>query len=186
MVSIRYGCFRQQSLVAQNISLGIFLLGYLFTWSCFGLLVFFLGLLSNQLVLHAPVVGMALGVIIFISAGIYQMTPLKRRSLAHCNPALGCYTCTPKDGTGTSPLRTLKGGVLHGLTCQSACGNLMVVLVAVGLMNLSWMVLITLVVFVEKVWLHADRLTTLLGMALIVYGALSYIDPTLLSGLYIH
>jgi predicted metal-binding membrane protein len=62
----------------------------------------------------------------------------------------------------------------------------MIVLIAVGLMNLSRMVLITLVIFIEKVWQEGYRLTSLIGMALIAYGALSYIDPTLLSGLYVH
>jgi len=61
----------------------------------------------------------------------------------------------------------------------------MIVLIAVGLMNLFWMVLITLVIFIEKVWHNGDRLNSLIGMALIVYGMLSFIDPTLLSGLYV-
>ena len=61
----------------------------------------------------------------------------------------------------------------------------MIVLVAVGLMNLFWMVLITLVIFIEKVWHNGDRLNSLIGMALIVYGMLAFIDPTLLSGLYV-
>jgi predicted metal-binding membrane protein len=61
----------------------------------------------------------------------------------------------------------------------------MIVLIAVGLMNLFWMVLITLVIFIEKVWHNGYRLNSLIGMALIIYGALSYIYPPLLSGLYV-
>lgn len=62
----------------------------------------------------------------------------------------------------------------------------MIVLVAVGLMNLFWMGLMTLVIFLEKVWQNGYRLNALIGMALIVYGMLSFIDPTLLIGLYLH
>jgi len=68
---------------------------------------------------------------------------------------------------------------------MGCCGNLMIVLLAVGLMNLPWMVLITLVIFAEKAWPHGDRLHAFVGIALIAYGLLSFIDPTLLSGLYI-
>jgi predicted metal-binding membrane protein len=62
----------------------------------------------------------------------------------------------------------------------------MLILVAVGLMNLPWMLLITLLVFLEKVWEQGYRLRFFLGIALIFFGLLAFIDPLLLPGLYIH
>jgi predicted metal-binding membrane protein len=162
----------------------LFLLGYLFVWCCFGLPVFCLGLFCNQLVLHANAQSVGLGIMLFVFAGIYQMTPLQRRCLAHCNPSL-CEHLT-QDPSARSLFSDLKAGVLHGIPCLGCCGNLMIVLIAVGLMNLFWMVLITLVIFIEKVWYDGYRLSSLIGMALIVYGVFSYINPTLLSGLYVH
>jgi len=187
MVSLQYEELRQQSLslLSRSIYLLMFLFGYLFAWCCFGLPVFFLGLLSNHLVLHAPLGGMALGITLFVLAGIYQMTPLQRRFLTHCNPSLGCCMCVTQDTPARSLFSNLKTGILHGISCLGCCGNLMIVLIAVGLMNLFWMVLITLVIFIEKVWHDDYRLHSLIGMALIVYGMLSFIDPTLLSGLYV-
>jgi predicted metal-binding membrane protein len=187
MVSIQYERLRRQShsVISQSIRLGMFLLGYLLVWCCFGLPVFFLALLSNQLVLHAPLFGVGLGIVLFVFAGIYQMTPLQRRYLAHCNPSLSHCTCAKQDAHAHSLFSDLKAGVLHSISCLGCCGNLMIILIAVGLMNLFWMVLITFVIFIQKVWQHGDRLNSLLGMALIVYGMLSFIDPTLLSGLYV-
>jgi predicted metal-binding membrane protein len=61
----------------------------------------------------------------------------------------------------------------------------MMVLIAVGLMNLVWMVLITIVIFMEKAWVHGHKLSLLLGFILIFYGAITVVAPWLLPGLYI-
>jgi len=42
----------------------------------------------------------------------------------------------------------------------------MLVMVIVGFMNLPWMVLLTLVIFVEKTWSYGDRLSFLMGIGL--------------------
>jgi predicted metal-binding membrane protein len=129
--------------------------------------------------------GISLGITLFVFAGIYQMLPFQKRYLTHCNPSLGCHSCLVKDTSARLLLSDLKTGVLHSISCLGCCGNLMIVLIAVGLMNVFWMLLITLVIFIEKVWHDSYRLNSLIGMALIVYGMLSFIDPTLLSGLYV-
>jgi predicted metal-binding membrane protein len=187
IVSIQYERLQRQSLspLSRSINLLMFLLGYLFGWCCFGFPVFLLGLLSNYLVLHEPWLGVALGITLFVFAGIYQMTPLQRRYLAHCNPSSCSHVCGAHDVPARSLFSDLKAGVLHSISCLGCCGNLMIVLVAVGLMNLFWMVLITLVIFIEKVWHDGYRLNSLIGMALIFYGVLSYVEPSLLSGLYV-
>jgi predicted metal-binding membrane protein len=187
MVSLRYEHLtnRSLSLISQSLHLGMFLLGYVFLWCCVGLPIFFLGLLSNQLVLHVPLLGIGLGIMIFIFAGIYQITPLQRRCLTHCNSSECRRACAVRDTHAPSLISNLQGGVLHSIFCLGCCGNLMIVLVAVGLMNLFWMVLITLIIFLEKVWLHGYRLNPFIGILLIAYGMLSFLDPTLLSGLYV-
>ena len=187
MVSIQYEGLRRQSLsfLSRSINLLVFQLGYLFGWCCFGLPVFFLALLSNQLVLQRSWFAVVLGILLFIFAGLYQMTPLQRRFLAQCNPSSCSHTCAVQDAPTHSLFSNLKAGVLHSISCLGCCGNLMIVLLAVGLMNLFWMVLITLVIFIEKVWYYSYRLNSLIGVALIFYGLLSYIQPSLLTGLYV-
>jgi predicted metal-binding membrane protein len=43
-------------------------------------------------------------------------------------------------------------------------------MVAAGVMSLAWMLLLTLVVFVEKVLPQGRRLSSMIGVALIVLG----------------
>ena len=63
------------------------------------------------------------------------------------------------------------GGV-HGLFCFGCCWALFAVLVAAGVMSMAWMLLLTLVVFAEKV-LPLGRCTTQgVGAAFLVLGVL--------------
>lgn len=181
VVSVHVEVLRQQSLtsVARTLRLSAFLLGYLSVWCLFGLPVFLLGLLVDRLVLHAPLIGIGLGVFLFITVGLYQITPWKQQCLNHCNPALGLHVIN----FPTTGLVHLKDGLSHGLVCIGCCGGLMLILVAVGLMNLPWMFLITLLIFLEKVWKQGSRLRLFLGIALILFGLLAFIDPSLLPGL---
>ena len=57
-------------------------------------------------------------------------------------------------------------------------------LLAVGLMNLPWMLLVTALIFLEKIWSQGTNASCLLGAALIFFGLLAFVDPSLLPGLY--
>jgi predicted metal-binding membrane protein len=61
-------------------------------------------------------------------------------------------------------------GARHGLYCLGCCWALFAVLVAAGVMSLAWMLLLTLVVFVEKL-LPGDRaFAPATGICLIALG----------------
>jgi predicted metal-binding membrane protein len=70
---------------------------------------------------------------------------------------------------------------MHGIYCLGTCGGLMLVMIVVGFMNLPWMVLLTLVIFVEKTWCSGDRLSFFIGVSLILVALLAFIDPIVLS-----
>ncbi len=59
----------------------------------------------------------------------------------------------------------------------------MLVMVVVGLMNLPWMILFTILIFLEKTWPYGHRLSFFIGIGLILFALLAFIDPTVLSGL---
>ena len=80
-------------------------------------------------------------------AGLYQLTPLKRVCLDHCRSPFGFVMQHWREGYGGA----LRMGVVHGLYCLGCCWALFAVLVATGVMSLAWMLLLTLVVFAEKV-----------------------------------
>jgi len=169
---------RQTSSTSTCCHLLIFLVGYLLIWTVFGLPVFFLSSLNEHLILHALTWGIGLDIALLAAIGLYQITPLEKRFLSHCNPTLGYHTAMPSP---TITFFHLKTGLVHGIHCLGCCGGLMLVMVVVGLMNLPWMVLLTIVIFLEKTWLYGDRLSFLIGIGLILFAMLAFIDPTFLS-----
>jgi predicted metal-binding membrane protein len=162
---------------------GAFALSYLLVWSAAGLPIFGLAVLEGYAASTAPPVASAAGALILVAAGLYQMTPLQARRLASCNRHLGAQAHhLPNSPHTHSLLRDVSAGVAHGLDCLGACGGCMLALVAVGLMNLPWMVAISLIVLVEKVWRYGDRVAVVVGAGLILLGILTAADPQLILG----
>jgi predicted metal-binding membrane protein len=60
----------------------------------------------------------------------------------------------------------------------------MVVLVAVGVMNLAWMAALTVVIFLEKTWKYGLVLSRTAGVLLIVFALFVPAHPELLPGLH--
>lgn len=159
----------------------LFLSGYLAIWTLFGIPVFLLAQLGEQWMLFAPPWGLALGLGILLLAGVYQMTPLEKRFLRHCNPSC----CEALRHSSARPLSAQwREGLAHGIFCVACCGCLMLVMVAVGLMNLPWMVLLTIVIFLEKTWDQGVRLSFFVGFSLLIFTMLAFAEPALLVGLY--
>lgn len=159
----------------------VFLAGYLVAWSIAGIPIFYLAQLGEQCVLSAPPLGIAIGITLLVLSGLYQITPLKRYYLKRCNPAL-CRT--PQQQPACTLFSQLRDGLRHGLTCLGCCGTLMLIMVAVGLMNLPWMLLLTLIIFLEKTWSQGVRLSIFVGLGLLIFAVMALIEPALLAGLY--
>src|SRR4029079_6937742 len=101
-----------------------------------------------------------------IAAGLYQFTRLKRVCLSHCRSPLAFVAQHWRDGrTGA-----LAMGLRHGLYCFGCCWALFAVLTAAGVMSLAWMLLLTLVVFVEKLLPRGHRFEAAIGIVLIALG----------------
>ncbi len=185
-ISVQYTSMYRQSLniIACTAHIVTFILGYLCLWLLFGIPVFFLAVFSAWLVFHVPIAAVGLGVFLFIASGLYQITPLKQRFLAHCNPSVNRHSACHVITHPSSLFSDAKSGLRHGVFCVGCCGNLMLVLLAVGLMNLPWMLLVTSAIFLEKNQLQGPRLSFYLGALLLSYGLLAFIIPSLLPGLY--
>lgn len=182
ILSIRFELLHSQSpnIVARITRMIVFILGYLLMWCLFGIPVFFLSLFSEQLMQQNPFIALGLGIALFLGVGLYQLTPLKKRSLAHSNPAFYQH----HHPLGTSVVSDLKHGLSHGLACLGSCGGLMLMLVAVGLMNLPWMIIVTALIFLEKTWHRDHSLSFYIGLVLIFYAIAAAANPSLLPGLY--
>jgi Predicted metal-binding integral membrane protein (DUF2182)/Protein of unknown function (DUF1326) len=88
---------------------------------------------------------------------------------AHCRSPLGFLL---HFGNYSGRLRDVRVGAYHGGYCVGCCWSLMLVLVAVGVMNMAWMAGLTAVVFVEKVWRSGKAFGYAVGGALILAGLL--------------
>lgn len=89
----------------------------------------------------------AFGAALLVAAGIYQLTPLKLACLQHCRAPAHFLARHWRPGPGGALRLRFK----HGLFCLGCCWILMELLFLGGVMNLLWIVTITLFVLLEKV-----------------------------------
>jgi len=148
-----------------------FLAGYLAAWFATGF-VAFAAVKSIQSLLGS-VPGLSQYNKLFaggtlLAAGVYQLSPLKSSCLRRCRSPLDFLLEKWRDGNGGAFLM----GAHHGLYCLGCCWGLMIVMFAVGLMNLAWMIGLTVVMSVEKLSRHGQWIGRVFGLLLIVGGAL--------------
>ncbi|HEX7266369.1 MAG TPA: DUF2182 domain-containing protein, partial [Streptosporangiaceae bacterium] len=157
----------------------MFLGGYLLVWAAFGAVVFAALAGADRLLTASPTAAKWLGVAIFITAGIYQLTPWKDWCLRHCRSPIGAlmYYLGFK---GRS--RDARVGLHHGATCAGCCWGLMILLVAVGVMNIAVMAALAVVIFVEKLWRYGKPFAQAVGVVLVAIGVLAIWFPWLLPG----
>jgi len=167
---------------ARAARMGLFLGGYLLAWAVAGVVAFAALAGAGRLLTASPVAAKWLGVAIFITAGVYQFTPWKDWCLRRCRSPIGAlmYYLGFK---GRS--RDLRVGLHHGATCAGCCWGLMIVLVAVGVMNLAVMAGLAAVIFAEKLWRYGKPLTQAVGAVLVAVGILAIWFPWLLPGLHV-
>ena len=147
--------------------------GYLAVWTVYGIVAYglyrFLSSLdTGWLAWNQQGPWVAGGLI--VGAGLYELTPLKRRGLRRCRSA----------GQPESPLRS---GLAHGRDCVTCSGGLMAVLFVLGVMSLFWMAVVAVAIFAEKVLPHGARLVTPLAVALVALGVWVGMSPASVPGL---
>jgi predicted metal-binding membrane protein len=157
-----------------------FLGGYLIAWTAFGVLVYLVLLGAQRLVDQAPDAAKWIGAGLFAAAGIYQLTPLKSACLRHCRSPIGSLF---HYASYQGPVRDLRVGMHHGAYCVGCCWGLMIVLVAVGVMNVPAMILLAGVILIEKVWRYGAPFSIVVGILLLVAAALAPFVTWLLPGL---
>ena len=155
--------------------------GYLLAWAAFGVPAFAAAWAGGELAARAPQPAAWLGAFLLAAAGLYQLTPLKDRCLRQCRSPLGFLV---RFGDYHGRLRDVRIGLWHGAYCLGCCWALMVVLIAVGVMNLAWMTGLAATVFLEKTWRYGKALSIVFGLALIVFACFVPSHPGLIPGLH--
>jgi predicted metal-binding membrane protein len=145
--------------------------GYLAVWGAFSVLATLAQWAlhaAGALSAHALAVAPAAGGAIFIAAGLYQLTPVKRACLTQCrSPARFLVEHWRPGATGAVRL-----GVRHGAFCVGCCWALMALLFAGGIMNAFWIGAVALYILVEKLGPHGVLLSRISAAVLIVGGVL--------------
>jgi len=132
----------------------LFVGAYLAVWALAGVLVY---------VVDRPHGTLVAGVVT-IAAGIYEFTPLKRYYRRRCR-------------------ETTTSGLGFGLCCIGSTIGLMAVLVALGVMSIPWMVVITIIVFAQKLLPPIPAVDVLLALAITGLGILIVVSPALVPSL---
>ncbi|HEX6017168.1 MAG TPA: DUF2182 domain-containing protein [Burkholderiaceae bacterium] len=104
---------------------------------------------------------------LLIIAGVYQFTPLKRACLAHCRSPMAFLLGEWRTGVRGGFVM----GLRHGLVCLGCCWALMALLFVGGVMNLAWITALSIVVAIERLAPHGERIAWVLGLLLIAAGA---------------
>jgi predicted metal-binding membrane protein len=156
----------------ESISPLVLLSGYLSSWVLFSLFItlpqYFLhtnGLLNMMM----EPMHMYLAAFVLIMAGIYQFTPYKDACLNVCQSPLSFLTNNWQDGK----LGAFIIGYKHGFYCVGCCWALMLTLFALGVMNILWVIVLTIFVLFEKLsYNYPLAYRRVVGVFLIVWGAI--------------
>lgn len=105
---------------------------------------------------------------ILIAAGGYQLSPLKTACVSVCRSPAQFISRHWRPGWDGA----IRLGLMHGIYCVGCCWLLMALLFVVGVMNLLWVVALTVVVTIEKLVPKGALLGRSAGVGLLAWGAL--------------
>ena len=142
--------------------------GYTVVWFGFAAAATLAQLALTQATLLDPSMASASGLFsgaIFIAAGVYQFSALKHACLTQCQHPFPFFFTN----WSTTPRGVFKLGVRQGLFCLGCCWAMMLVMFAVGVMNVVWMAALGIIMTVEKIG-TGKKFTYAVGVALIGIG----------------
>jgi len=132
----------------------LFVGSYLVVWALVGVAVY---------ALYRPHGAVAAGAVA-IAAGVYELTPLKRYFRRRCR-------------------ESVRSGFGFGLCCVGSSIGLMLLLVALGVMSITWMVMITVLALAQKLLPAKAAIDVPVALAIIGLGILIVVAPASVPGL---
>lgn len=132
----------------------LFVVSYIAVWTLIGVAIY---------AVYRPLGTVATGVVA-IAAGVYEFTPLKRRCRQRCR-------------------ESVRSGFQFGRDCVGSSIGLMLMLVALGVMSVTWMSVIAVVVLVQKLLPLKAAIDVPLALAVVGLGILIVLAPSSVPGL---
>ena len=157
----------------------IFYFGYLIAWIIYSIIISTIQYPLHQVSLMNPMMSSInnyLSGIILIIAGIYQLTPYKNICLDKCRSPLSLVMAKWKDGN----IGALRMGLGHGFYCVFCCWFLMAILLVAGVMNLTFVIALTIFVLLEKLVITPTSFEKNFQKLITIIPAIGFI----LSGIY--
>ena len=127
---------------------------YLAVWTVVGLAAY---------ALYQPHGTTAAGVLT-IAAGVYELTPLKRSCRQRCR-------------------KNVRSGLQFGLYCVGSSIGLMVMLVALGVMSVTWMAVVAVLVLAQKVLPPSASIDVPVALTIVGLGIVIVVAPSSVPGL---
>jgi predicted metal-binding membrane protein len=127
---------------------------YLAVWALMGVAVY---------ALYRPHGSFAAGALV-IAAGVYELTPLKRRFRRRCR-------------------ESVRSGFEFGLYCVGSSIGLMLMLVALSVMSITWMFVIAVLALAQKLLPAKAAIDVPLALAIVGLGILIVLAPSSVPGL---
>ena len=143
--------------------------GYLTVWLGFAFVATALqGALTHLALLDPAMASVSLlfSGAVFLGAGLYQFTPLKQACVTRCQRPFPFFFAN----WSSAPGAIFRLGVRQGLYCLGCCWATMLVMFAVGVMNVIWMAGLGVLMTAEKL-ATTPRLSRLAGAAFVAIGA---------------
>jgi predicted metal-binding membrane protein len=169
-----YGALQRKATggASRGVPVALFALVYLLVWAGTGVPVYLASVLGQRIPADVAAYGVA-GIL--LTAGAYQLSPLKQVCLRGCRSPLAFLLGHWRPGRAGS----LALGWRHALYCTGCCWALMVVLVAAGAMGLPWVLLIAAVVAAEKLLPRGEWIARGVGGALVALAVAVALHPGL-------
>lgn len=151
-----------------------FVFAYCLLWLLFGVACWIAGRLGFQLIgswiSNWKNLWLCVSLLLLL-CGIYQLSPLKNACLKGCQHPLMFAAKYYKPGN----IGAFRMGLRHGGECIGCCLALMVVMFPLGMMNIVWMGLFTVLMYEEKNAKFGTVLSKVAGWILVVAGGCSAI-----------
>jgi len=143
--------------------------GYVAVWLATAILLAALQLILARLSLLDPAMRSASPLFsgaVFVAAGAYQFSALKHACVTQCQNPLPFFFAN----WTAEPRGVLRLGLRQGLYCLGCCWAMMLLMFAVGVMNVVWMAALGALMTVEKIG-TTTRFSRALGVVFIAAGA---------------
>lgn len=142
----------------------VFLVGYLAVWLAFSIAAALAQLLvtDSSMILRSKAAQSA----VLVVAGLYQLSPVKSACVSQCRSPGQFISRHWRPGWDGA----VRLGMIHGAYCVGCCWMLMALLFVGGVMNLVWVIGLTMLVASEKLLPNGMLIQKVSGVALILWG----------------